>query len=333
MAHGRLHVSVRENKSHLMLPSSFENRYAIVRELRPNSSPSRGIWLTRDKVTGSASVLKCAPATALTSTPVLDHLRAIAREHGHLAVPCERGSVSPGIEFERTAVPAGEVTDLRMYGLATQWEALGTRVVQHISTALAALHAAREGVWVLHGDLKPSNVVATRPEGGEWLFQLADFDGSLLIDRHSATQPRPARLTVRYASPEVLGGGQLTPAADFWSLGMLVFEAVLGSHPFDGWSEIQQRSAIVGAWEPDFARVESNEWRALVGGLLQRDPELRWGFSEIESWLRGEPAALSSGLRLAKEPTASAAFHVAGFPVYSAESLARVALRHWQVVR
>ena len=315
-----------------MLPSTLRARYQVLRELHPASTSLRGVWLVVDRANGRRSVLKCAPPRALAPAQVLAHLHAHLPSVQRLLLPCEQGVIDGSFGFERTEVSLDELVDLHSMGLSTHWSAIGMQVVQQVASALADIHAARSGLWVLHGDIKPSNVIASRVRGGEWAFQLADFDAALLIDTYAPTQPRPARVTLRYASPEALGGGHLTPAADYWSLGMMVFEALLASHPFEQWSEVQQRSAVVGAWQPDFGSIESNEWRALVGGLLQRDPVMRWQQANIERWLHGDPATISDGLRLAREPATSMPFHVAGVPVYSAESLARVALRHWQVV-
>jgi len=247
-------------------------------------------------------------------------------------LPQEQGVVDADCGFELTDTAFDELSDLQTLGMSSLWPTIGTRVVRQLGDALAAIHEPRGGVWVLHGDVKPSNVIATRARGGEWNFHLADFDAALLIDAHATPHQRAARVTPRYASPEILGGGQLEPGADYWSLGMLVIEALLGAHPFEHMSEVQQRSAVVGAWQADTGRIESNEWRALACGLLRSDWQLRWGRTEVAGWLRGEPAVMSEGLRSAKESVATVPFHVTGIPVYSAESLARVALRHWQVV-
>lgn len=315
-----------------MLPSTLSSRYQVLRELRPASASARGVWLVVDRASGQRSVLKCAPARALAPAQVLAHLRAYWPSEQHLLLPCEQGVIDDSVSFERTEVPFEEVSDLQALGMSAQWSTIGTRVVEQVAEALAAIHTARGGLWVLHGDIKPSNVIASRARGSEWTFHLADFDAALLVNDYATTQPRPARVTLRYASPEALGGGQLNPVADYWSLGMLVFEALLGSHPFEHWTDVQQRSAVVGAWQPDLGRIESNEWRALARGLLRRDPDTRWKRTEVEGWLRRDPAVISNGLTSREEPATSTPFNVAGIPVYSAESLARVALRHWQVV-
>lgn len=315
-----------------MLPSTLSTRYQILRELRPASTTAGGVWLVVDRASGRRSVLKCAPPRALAPAQVLAHLRTHLPGEQRLLLPCEQGLIDGNVYFERTEVPFEEVSDLQALGMSTHWSTIGTRVVQQVAEALAAIHTARGGLWVLHGDIKPSNVIASRARGGEWAFHLADFDAALLVDAYAPTQSRPARVTLHYASPEALGGGRLNPVADYWSLGMLVFEALLGSHPFEHWTDVQQRSAVVGAWQPDLGPIESNEWRALARGLLRRDPDTRWKRAEVEGWLRGDPAAISDGLGSREEPATSTPFGVAGIPVYSAESLARVALRHWQVV-
>src|SRR3972149_5356456 len=83
------------------------------------------------------------------------------------------------------------------------------RDVRDCLSALAALH--REGV--VHGDIKPSNVMLKRTGSAK----IVDIGAAFELEN-----PPPQRTcTPTYAAPEVLEGGEITPLSDLASLGYL----------------------------------------------------------------------------------------------------------------
>jgi serine/threonine-protein kinase len=96
------------------------------------------------------------------------------------------------------------------------------QVLRECLAALAALH--REGI--VHGDLKPSNVMLKRTGN----VKVVDI-GSAIDLRTSAGRRfwSPA-----YAAPEVLAGGENSPQADLASLGYVLLEMLAGRQPFAG---------------------------------------------------------------------------------------------------
>lgn len=87
---------------------------------------------------------------------------------------------------------------------------------------------------VVHGDLKPSNVLVT----SEGKVKLLDFGIATLLDERSTlpahqTVQGSRALTPDFASPEQVRGEKLTTAADVWSLGILLNVLLTGDCPFD----------------------------------------------------------------------------------------------------
>ena len=87
---------------------------------------------------------------------------------------------------------------------------------------------------VIHRDLKPSNILVTA--NGE--VRLLDFGiAKLLADNDTAhetqlTQLSGRALTPDYASPEQIKGEPLTIATDIYSLGVVLYELLVGSRPY-----------------------------------------------------------------------------------------------------
>ena len=119
------------------------------------------------------------------------------------------------VEFLR----GGTLADRLRRGAVPGPEAVA--VALSLAEALAALHEA----GYLHGDVKPSNVGFT----ANGFPKLLDF--GLARGPHDA---RIAGGTLRYLSPEVLDGQPAAEADDVWSLCVVLYEMVVGEHPFAG---------------------------------------------------------------------------------------------------
>lgn len=82
----------------------------------------------------------------------------------------------------------------------------------------------------VHGDLRPGNILVT-PEGQ---IKLADFWVGNAVASSQSVRTAALMRSVHYMSPEVAEGTPATPASDIYSLGVILFELLTGSPPFDG---------------------------------------------------------------------------------------------------
>ena len=97
-------------------------------------------------------------------------------------------------------------------------------IVRDCLAALAALH--REGI--VHGDVKPSNIMLKRTGN----VKVIDIGSAYELD-----DPPPRRgCTPRYAAPEILDGSEATPRSDLASLGYVLVEMLSGRPAFGGMS-------------------------------------------------------------------------------------------------
>lgn len=128
---------------------------------------------------------------------------------------------------------------------------LATRLelVAQAAEALAAAHS----VGVLHKDVKPQNVLVGHDADGRPRAVLTDFGLGLLTRREALEKPGFTVLgftesvpdsddtkagTARYMAPELLAGQPATIAADVYSLGVLLYQLVVGHFdrsPAEGW--------------------------------------------------------------------------------------------------
>jgi eukaryotic-like serine/threonine-protein kinase len=96
-----------------------------------------------------------------------------------------------------------------------------------IQAARALEYAHRRGI--VHRDIKPANLLFDE----EGRIAIADFGLARALAEAAMTEPGGAMLgTARYAAPEQVRGQSLDGKADVYALGLVLYEAVVGTVPF-----------------------------------------------------------------------------------------------------
>ncbi|MGW9041711.1 serine/threonine-protein kinase [Streptomyces lydicus] len=146
---------------------------------------------------------------------------------------------------------------------------------------LGALRAAHTR-GVLHRDLKPANVLL---ESGTGRVVLTDFGIARVPGVTTLTDTGGFVGSPEYTAPERMAGRATGPEADLWSLGVLLCAALNGQSPFhrDSLGGVLHAVVYDAIELPEAARP----LRAVVGGLLERDPERRLDIAGTERLLSG----------------------------------------------
>lgn len=160
-------------------------------------------------------------------------------------------------------------------------------IVRKVAEALDACHRA----GFIHKDVKPANILIRRRD--TWDCVLCDFGIADVLD-HGKVTTRQSRTPI-YAAPEVYERTvtienntlcELTPAADFYSLGMTILCLWYGESAFlrkEATMAIQKvhDGIVVPTDMPD-------PLYTIARGLLVKDPAHRWGLKEINDFLNGK---------------------------------------------
>ncbi|HVT02579.1 MAG TPA: serine/threonine-protein kinase [Thermoanaerobaculia bacterium] len=114
-------------------------------------------------------------------------------------------------------------------------------ITQAVAEALAAAHE----LWIVHRDIKPENIMV-RPDHR---VKVLDFGVAKLSVGGEVVDPLLQRIeiagTIGYLSPEQVRGDLVDNRSDLFSLGVVLYEMLVGRNPFEGSTTIDVLAGIV----------------------------------------------------------------------------------------
>jgi hypothetical protein len=252
------------------------------RPLKPLGSGGSGsVWLVRDEQAARDVALKVVALEGKAGSRAereveagtrLRHPRclralALARDDGHVYV----------------TYPYVSGTTLRDAFRHGELDAPGA--VEAAAQVLEALGHAH-GKGIVHRDVKPANVMLEAGEGVS--VRVLDFGLAQLSEAETLTAAGDVPGTLAYIAPERLDGKGATGAADVWSVGVILWEALAGRHPFWAASPLETARRIragappLASQRPDLPR----ELCAAVDRMLALEPQRRPRAERVAGVLR-----------------------------------------------
>ena len=233
-----------------------------------------------------ARLLAEARAASALNHPGITTIYEVGEDGDHLFIVME---LVAG-ETLRSMIGSGPVEPRALIRLAAQ-----------VAEALAAAHAH----GVVHGDVKPENIIV-QPDGRVKLLDFGiarRFAAETLAITRQQTAPLDSGIvgTLAYMAPEQLRGAEADSRADLFALGMVLYELAAGHRPFPGPTATALMAQVMNDAPPPLARMAPEtppELARIVHKLLEKQPdsrfqtarELRVDLSNLERDLNLGPA-------------------------------------------
>ena len=147
--------------------------------------------------------------------------------------------------------------------------------MDQILSAVALAHKHN----VIHRDLKPQNILMDKRGN----IKIADFGIAVALNQSSVTQTNSVMGSVHYMSPEQTRGGLVTKQSDIYSLGIILYELITGTVPFNGDTPVS--IALKHAQEPipSIRKKDQSVPQALENVVLKataKDPRDRYATAQ-----------------------------------------------------
>ena len=204
----------------------------------------------------------CHPfESSISGEPQGDPTASLANTAARAAI----ATPGPSLPKEFDSKNAFAVRESKAKGTAPDSAAVRDAMLQ-VAQGLVAVHNAGK----LHRDIKPSNIMLT-PERRAVVL---DFGLVQEMDSADPTSYQDFVGTAAYAPPEQIVGGRLTPAADWYALGVTLYQALTGALPFFGGAQEvlvakRRRDLIVPS---ELANGVDPELESLTLDLLHPNP-------------------------------------------------------------
>ena len=234
------------------------------------------VWLARDERLGRRAVLKFlrppedAAPTSEDRARFLKEARIVAGFHHRHVVTLYHLHKTPDGNYalEMEYLDAGSIADSLSGGERFPAdEAWG--IARAVASALAEAHAA----GIVHGDVKPGNVM----RGSDGRVKLGDFGLSRLFGGQDLERSRPAFAgTPLYLAPEMVSGQGVAPPTDVWSFGVMLYQMLAGRLPFSRSTLFSLFSAIQNEAPSPLGPPVPPEIAGVVERCLAKRPEDRF---------------------------------------------------------
>ena len=261
----------------------IDGRYRALHRI--GSGGMADVWCVEDSHLQRRVALKVLHHRFAQDREFVERFRREAEAAAGLQHPNVVGVFDRG-EFDRTYYIAMEFLEGQsLKGLIDGGLSPGEAVAIVRQILEAARFAHRNGV--IHRDLKPQNVIVD----GEGKATVTDF-GIARAGVSEITQTGSVMGTAHYLSPEQAQGLEVTAASDLYSIGVILYEALTGSVPFEGDSavavalkQVSQSPRRPSSLNPQVSPALD----AVVMRALEKDPARR--FQDADAFIAALDAA------------------------------------------
>jgi Protein kinase domain/TIR domain len=153
--------------------------------------------------------------------------------------------------------------------------ALPTERTMKIALDMADALARAHHLSIIHRDIKPANILLA----DDGTPRLTDFGVAQVGDHNTRLTQKGALLgTIAYLAPELCTGESYTEQTDIWAFGVVLYQMVVGRHPFEGKTPAAMVGSILNDNVAEIGRFRGDvpaPLEALILHMLHKDPNER----------------------------------------------------------
>eukprot|EP00978_Attheya_sp_CCMP212_P017225 scaffold45753_cov46-Attheya_sp.AAC.3 len=297
-------IAPEKSKNKQTKSNMLRTKYSVDYSRKLGQGAFGSVYLAMDRETGEKMALKCIDKKYTNDNSFQREMNALLHlrlNGGHPNITGLRENFVDDKNYHLILdlVSGGEMFD-HLVERGAYSEADAARLFSEVASAISFMH----GIGIVHGDLKPENLMLTSTKSSDCAIQVVDF-GCAEVQNETPTlepAPGPSGRTVAYSPPEAFEEKHTNADAplDMWALGVILYIMLTGNHPFDleGGApdeEIERRVRNREAPPLENSKVTAHLSESsidLIKKLMAWDPKDRITAIEMldHPWVKGETA-------------------------------------------
>lgn len=254
-------------------------RYEVLRRI--GSGGMGAVYVGRQPAVGREVALKVLRSDLINNEHVRQRFRREAEIIGRLNHPntiqlIDYGETSDGLAVMVMELLLGSPLNERLKTKGPMPVSEVLELGRQIASSLSEAHL----IGLVHRDLKPANVFLTEV-GNQVHAKVLDFGIARLLDEEATRLTSTGQVfgTPRYMSPEqAMSTADVDPRSDIYSLGLILYECLVGQPPFVAQTSIQYLSAHTTQAPPKLRErlpTAPEALEELIDACLAKEPEDR----------------------------------------------------------
>jgi eukaryotic-like serine/threonine-protein kinase len=254
------------------------------------------VFRARDRQLERRVAIKILHERYIDDPEYVDRFRREARAVARLSHPNIVTVIDRGEDEGRQYIVFEHVEGENLKEFVARSGRLPVRRAVELALSIAEGLAFAHGHGLVHRDVKPQNVLLS----SEGDVKVTDFGIARSLDvEHGLTQTGTVLGTSEYLAPEQASGKPVSPATDVYSLGVVLWELLVGDVPFSGENFVAVALRHVNDPPPPLRKLRpdvSPRLAAVVERALAKDPALRFpSMAALAAELRACLAELDDG--------------------------------------
>lgn len=279
-----------EAKRPFQPPQEISDRFFVVREIGDGGMGV--VYEAMDRKRGQRIALKCAkPGFGSLLSPELEG--ALRVRHPNICLVNDTHTVktaSGEVEFLTMEFIEGETLSARLAREHMLHGEVALIIARQLCAGLAAAHEA----GILHRDLKTSNVILSRRDDGTVRAVITDFG----LASEARLENGLEGGTPRYMAPELWHDQKPSKASDVYALGVILYEIVSGSPPFNTRDSWDLKSPKPPHAPSLFNKDLDVRWDRAILGCLDSEPSMRPEAADVLKIFERRPVWKSPALAI-----------------------------------